>query len=43
MRTLGGVIFTVGMLFFIYNIFMTMRKGYSPQTDVKPAVAGMKA
>jgi cytochrome c oxidase cbb3-type subunit 1 len=27
MRTLGGVIFTVGMLFFIYNILMTMRKG----------------
>jgi cytochrome c oxidase cbb3-type subunit 1 len=27
MRTLGGVIFTVGMLFFIYNIYMTMRKG----------------
>ncbi len=27
MRTLGGVIFTIGMLFFIYNIYMTMRKG----------------
>jgi cytochrome c oxidase cbb3-type subunit 1 len=27
LRTLGGVIFTVGMLFFIYNIFMTIRKG----------------
>jgi cytochrome c oxidase cbb3-type subunit 1 len=27
MRTIGGLIFTVGMLFFIYNIFMTMRKG----------------
>jgi cbb3-type cytochrome oxidase subunit 1 len=27
MRTLGGVIFTVGMLFFIYNIIMTMRRG----------------
>lgn len=27
MRTLGGIIFTVGMLFFIYNIFMTIRKG----------------
>jgi len=29
MRTLGGIIFTVGMLFFIYNIFMTIRKGNS--------------
>jgi cytochrome c oxidase cbb3-type subunit 1 len=27
LRTLGGVIFTVGMLFFIYNIIMTARKG----------------
>src|SRR4030066_6792 len=27
MRTLGGIIFTGGMLFFIYNIFMTIRKG----------------
>jgi cytochrome c oxidase cbb3-type subunit 1 len=36
MRTLGGVIFTVGMLFFIYNIYMTMRKG-------KLELAGAKA
>ncbi|HIJ59420.1 MAG TPA: cytochrome C oxidase Cbb3 [Nitrospirae bacterium] len=27
LRTLGGIIFTVGMLFFIYNIYMTMKKG----------------
>ena len=27
LRTLGGVIFTVGMLFFVYNVFMTIRKG----------------
>jgi cytochrome c oxidase cbb3-type subunit 1 len=27
LRTLGGVIFTVGMLFFIYNVYMTIRKG----------------
>lgn len=27
MRTLGGVIFTIGMLFFIYNVYMTIRKG----------------
>ncbi len=30
MRTVGGLIFTVGMLFFIYNIYMTMRRGTSP-------------
>jgi cytochrome c oxidase cbb3-type subunit 1 len=36
MRTLGGVIFTIGMLFFIYNIYMTMRKG-------KIVLAGAKA
>ena len=35
MRTIGGLIFTAGMLFFIYNIFMTMRKGN--------ALAGSKA
>ncbi len=27
LRTAGGVIFTVGMLFFIYNIIMTIRRG----------------
>jgi cytochrome c oxidase cbb3-type subunit I len=27
LRTVAGVIFTVGMLFFIYNIAMTIRKG----------------
>jgi cytochrome c oxidase cbb3-type subunit 1 len=27
MRTVGGIIFTIGMLFFIYNIYMTIRKG----------------
>ncbi len=27
LRTLGGIIFTIGMLFFIYNIFMTIRQG----------------
>jgi cytochrome c oxidase cbb3-type subunit 1 len=43
MRTLGGVIFTVGMLFFIYNIIMTMRKGSLAPSAVRPAVAGAKA
>ncbi|MHB8882559.1 MAG: cbb3-type cytochrome c oxidase subunit I [Thermodesulfovibrionales bacterium] len=27
LRTVGGLIFTVGMLFFIYNIYMTIRRG----------------
>jgi cytochrome c oxidase cbb3-type subunit 1 len=31
MRTLGGLVFTAGMLFFIYNIFMTMRGGRSAE------------
>jgi cytochrome c oxidase cbb3-type subunit 1 len=26
-RTLAGIIFTVGMLFFIYNVLMTIRQG----------------
>ena len=26
-RTVGGIIFTIGMLIFIYNIYMTVRKG----------------
>ena len=30
-RTVGAVIFTVGMLFFIYNISMTMRNGNAPE------------
>jgi cytochrome c oxidase cbb3-type subunit 1 len=33
MRTLGGVIFTVGMLFFIYNVLMTIRKGKALQAS----------
>ncbi len=39
MRTVGGVIFTVGMLFFIYNIFMTARKG---NALVAPAAKGVR-
>lgn len=31
MRTVGGVIFTIGMLFFIYNIYMTIKKGKALQ------------
>ena len=33
LRTLGGVIFTVGMLFFIYNVYMTARKGQQGQQE----------
>ena len=31
LRTLGGLIFAVGMLFFIYNVYMTARKGLQEQ------------
>jgi cytochrome c oxidase cbb3-type subunit 1 len=30
MRTVAGLVFTVGMLFFVYNVFMTMRRDTSP-------------
>jgi cytochrome c oxidase cbb3-type subunit I len=36
-RTLGGVIFTVGMLFFIYNVLMTIRKGRALQAPAPVA------
>jgi cytochrome c oxidase cbb3-type subunit I len=32
-RTLAGIIFTVGMLFFIYNVLMTIRQGRARQAD----------
>jgi cytochrome c oxidase cbb3-type subunit 1 len=38
MRTVAGVIFVVGMLFFVYNVFMTIRKG-----QAKAALADVKA
>ena len=31
MRAAGGLIFTVGMLFFIYNVLMTIRKGQAAE------------
>jgi cytochrome c oxidase cbb3-type subunit 1 len=37
-RTLAGIIFTVGMLFFIYNVLMTIRKGKAAQAS-SPASA----
>jgi cytochrome c oxidase cbb3-type subunit 1 len=36
-RTLAGIIFTVGMLFFIYNVLMTIKKGKALQAS--PAAA----
>ncbi|MEI6875625.1 MAG: cbb3-type cytochrome c oxidase subunit I [Spirochaetota bacterium] len=41
LRTVGGLIFTVGMLFFIYNIVMTIRTGLlaTAKTRGAPAVA----
>ncbi|UCD34155.1 MAG: cbb3-type cytochrome c oxidase subunit I [Nitrospiraceae bacterium] len=38
MRTLSGIIFTLGMLFFIYNVFMTMRRGSIPALSRKGGV-----
>jgi cytochrome c oxidase cbb3-type subunit 1 len=32
-RTLAGVVFTVGMLFFIYNVLMTIKKGKALQAQ----------
>ncbi len=32
MRTVGAIIFTIGMLFFIYNIVMTARRGRNQST-----------
>jgi cytochrome c oxidase cbb3-type subunit 1 len=37
-RTLAGIIFTVGMLFFIYNVLMTIKKGKAVQAS--SSVAG---
>jgi cytochrome c oxidase cbb3-type subunit 1 len=38
-RTLAGIIFTVGMLFFIYNVLMTIQKGKALQSSGAPAPA----
>jgi cytochrome c oxidase cbb3-type subunit 1 len=44
-RTLAGVIFTVGMLFFIYNVLMTIRKGKELEAAAvaAPTPAAVKA
>ena len=36
-RTLAGIIFTVGMLFFIYNVLMTIRQGRASQAGAAAA------
>jgi cytochrome c oxidase cbb3-type subunit 1 len=40
-RTLAGIIFTVGMLLFVYNVLMTIQKGKALQgtAAAKPAAA----
>jgi cytochrome c oxidase cbb3-type subunit 1 len=35
-RTLAGIIFTVGMLCFVYNVLMTIRKGRALERGAKP-------
>jgi cytochrome c oxidase cbb3-type subunit 1 len=40
MRTLAGVVFVVGMLLFIYNVMMTIKKGKAElEAKVEPATA----
>jgi cytochrome c oxidase cbb3-type subunit 1 len=36
-RTLAGIIFTVGMLFFVYNVLKTIQKGRALQAASAPA------
>jgi cytochrome c oxidase cbb3-type subunit 1 len=47
MRTLAGVVFTVGMLFFVYNVLMTIRKGRALEamaaTPAQPSTAAAPA
>jgi cytochrome c oxidase cbb3-type subunit 1 len=39
-RTFAGVVFTVGMLFFVYNVIMTIRKGRALEAkSAAPAAA----
>ena len=35
-RTLAGIIFTVGMLFFVYNVLKTIRKGSALERQRRP-------
>ena len=38
-RTLAGIIFAVGMLFFVYNVLMTIRKGRALERQAGAAPA----
>ena len=42
-RTLAGIIFTVGMLFFIYNVLKTIQKGRALRAAQAPAPASATA
>jgi cytochrome c oxidase cbb3-type subunit 1 len=42
-RTLAGIIFTVGMLFFVYNVIMTIRKDRALDRQASPAQAAVTA
>jgi cytochrome c oxidase cbb3-type subunit 1 len=35
-RTLAGIVFTVGMLFFVYNVLMTIKKGRALEAQARP-------
>lgn len=40
MRTIAGIVFVIGMLFFIYNVLMTIKKGKAElETSAKPVTA----
>jgi cytochrome c oxidase cbb3-type subunit 1 len=42
-RTMAGVVFTIGMLFFVYNVLMTIRKGRALQAQAPAAPAAATA
>jgi cytochrome c oxidase cbb3-type subunit I len=37
LRTLGGLVFTAGMLLFVYNVWKTIQKGKALQASAPPA------
>ena len=39
MLTLGGIIFTAGMLLFVYNVLRTIQKGRALQASRDPSPA----
>jgi cytochrome c oxidase cbb3-type subunit 1 len=42
-RTLAGIIFAVGMLFFVYNVIMTVRKGRALEREAAPVQPAVTA